>query len=103
MTANQYDGSARLNASIPKEFTATVKQHADDLNLTPSNFIALCVETVLEMMDSKDPQLPYFVSQYRFLRKNGQLRSQLPPSLSPLKPAPPPSSSSAKRRSKKAS
>lgn len=75
----------RLNASIPREFTLTVKQHADDLNLTPSNFIALCVESVLDMMDSNEPTLPYIVSQYRFLRENRQLKSQLPTRKTPLK------------------
>jgi hypothetical protein len=67
----------RLNASIPKEFTLPVKQHAGDLNLTPSNFIALCVEVILEMMDAENPSMPYLVSQYRFLRENRQLKSQL--------------------------
>lgn len=67
----------RLNASIPREFTAKIKQKSDDLNLTPSNFIALCVESVLEIMDSDSPTMPYFITQYRFLKENGQLKSQI--------------------------
>lgn len=74
---NSQSASSRLNASIPREFTPAVKQHANDLNLTPSNFIALCVEAALEMMDAENtPALPYFIGQYRFLKQNGQLKSQ---------------------------
>jgi hypothetical protein len=74
----------RLNASIPREYTALIKQRAEDLNLTPSNFIALCVESMLEIMDSDNPSLPYFVTQYRFLKSNSQLRSQLQEKRAPL-------------------
>ncbi|MFH1067491.1 MAG: hypothetical protein V1746_06285 [bacterium] len=74
---SSFNGSSRLNASIPREFTPAVKQHANDLNLTPSNFIALCVEAALEMMDAENtPALPYFIGQYRFLKQNSQLKSQ---------------------------
>jgi hypothetical protein len=73
---NKLDGSLRLNASIPREFTPTIKQHANDLNLTPSHFIALCVESTLEMMDSSSSTLPYIIKQYRFLKDNNQLKSQ---------------------------
>lgn len=87
---NKFDGTQRINASIPKEFSASIRRHADDLNLTPSNFIALCVESILEIMDAEKPVLPYFVNQYRFLKENGQLRSQNSKSTTALKSSEPP-------------